>query len=62
MLRDEFRSGRLEAATSKAAALEELCDRLKFEPEAAAAIHKALFTERIESFLEDNQLTGVCCS
>lgn len=59
LLRDEFRSGRLEAAPSKAAALEELCDRLKFEPDAASAIHKALFTERIESFLEDNQLTGV---
>lgn len=57
-MREEFKSGRLEAAPSKAAALEQLCDRLKFEPEAASAIHKALFTERIETFLEDAIITG----
>lgn len=59
LLREEFKSGRLEAAPSKAAALEQLCDRLKFEPDAASAIHKALFTERMETFLEDAHITGV---
>lgn len=60
LLREEFKSGRLEAAPSKAAALELLCERLKFEPDAASAIHKALFTERLETFLEDSLITGMC--
>ena len=58
LLREEFKSGRLQAAPSKAAALEQLCERLKFEPDAATAINKALFTERMETFLEDAKITG----
>ena len=57
-MREEFRSGRLAAASSKAAALQALCDRLKFDPNEAAAINRDLFTERIETFLEDEKLTG----
>jgi hypothetical protein len=58
LLREEFRSGRLAAAQSKAAALQALCERLKFDPNDAAAINRDLFTERIETFLEDEKLTG----
>ena len=67
LLREEFRSGRLAAAPSKAAALQALCEKLKFDADEAASINRDLFTERIETFLEDEKLTGaqicyICCT
>jgi Chloroplast envelope transporter len=58
LLREEFKSGRLDAAESKAMVLQSLCDRLKFEPEAAAEIHEGIFRDRLEQFLADKVITG----
>ena len=58
LLRDEFRSGRLAAAPKKAEALQDLCDRLGYDGEAALEVHKGIFTERIETFLADKKLSG----
>lgn len=54
-LRDEFRSGRLEKAPKKAQALQALCDGLGYDPEAAVSVHKGIFIERIESFLNEKK-------
>ncbi|KAK9839292.1 hypothetical protein WJX81_005958 [Elliptochloris bilobata] len=51
LLREEFTSGRLDAAASKAAVLGELCERLGFDAEAAAALHRQLYRERLEALL-----------
>jgi Chloroplast envelope transporter len=58
LLREEFRSGRLEAASSKAAVLSDLCDRLKYDQDAATEVHKGIYTERLETFLEDGTVSG----
>jgi len=58
LLREEFRSGRLEQASSKAAVLSDLCDRLKYDSDAATEVHKGIYTERIESFLEKKTISG----
>jgi methionyl-tRNA synthetase len=58
LLREQFRSGRLEAASSKAAVLSDLCDRLQYDPDAATEVHKGIYTERIETFLEDKTISG----
>jgi Chloroplast envelope transporter len=58
LLRDEFRSGRLEAAGSKAAVLSDLCDRLGYDQDAATEVHKGIYTERIETFLKDSKISG----
>lgn len=58
MLREEFRSGRLKAAPKKAEVLQNLCDRLGYDSEAALDVHKSIFTERIETFLVKQHLTG----
>ena len=58
LLREEFQSGRLKSAASKAELLEDLCERLKYDPDAATEVHKGIYTERIEKFLEDEKLTG----
>ena len=58
LLREEFRSGRLEAAESKAAMLSDLCDRLKYDQDAAVEVHKGIYTERIETFLKDSKISG----
>ncbi len=60
LLREEFTSGRLDAAPSKAAVLGELCERLGFDSEAAAALHRQLYRERLEALLaaDKNRITG----
>jgi hypothetical protein len=58
MLREEVTSGRLAAAESKAQLLEGLCDRLNFDAEAAAALHKSLYRQKLETLLEKKQLSG----
>ena len=62
LLREEFRSGRLEAAESKAAMLSDLCDRLKYDQDAATEVHKGIYTERIETFLKDSKISGAARS
>ena len=48
-------SGRLDAAPSKAAVLQQLCERLKFNPEAASALHKSLYRQKIDQILEQKK-------
>jgi hypothetical protein len=58
LLREQFRNGRLDAATSKAEVLEELCDKLNFDPDAAAALHKQLYREKLLSVVADKKISG----
>ena len=58
MLREQFNNGRLDAAASKAEVLEELCDNLNFDPDAAAALHKQLYRERLMSVVADKKISG----
>ena len=58
LLREQFRNGRLDAATSKAEVLEELCDELNFDADAAAALHKQLYREKLLSVVADKKISG----
>ncbi len=58
LLREEFTSGRLDAAPSKAAVLGELCERLGFDAEAAAGLHRQLYRERLEALLAEDKRIG----
>ncbi|KAK9829243.1 hypothetical protein WJX72_004725 [[Myrmecia] bisecta] len=57
LLREEVTSGRLDAAPSKAAVLEQLCEKLRFSPEAAGALHKNLYKQKLDTLLEKRKLT-----
>ncbi|CAL8468289.1 g7829 [Coccomyxa elongata] len=57
LLREEFASGRLDAAPSKAEVLGQLCDRLNFDDEAAAQLHKQLYSEKLTSLVEKKKIT-----
>lgn len=58
LLRGEFTSGRLEAAPSKAAVLAELCERVRFDDEAAKALHASIYRQKLTNLLEKKKLTG----
>lgn len=58
VLRDEVTSGRLDAAPSKAEVLAGLCDKLGFDPDAASALHKQLYKQKLDSLLSKKHLTG----
>ena len=58
LLREQFKNGRLDAATSKAEVLEELCDKLNFDADAAAALHKQLYREKLTSVVADKKISG----
>jgi hypothetical protein len=55
-LRDEFASGRLENASSKASVLNELCYRLGMSLDVALKINKEILKQRFEQFLEKGSL------
>ncbi|KAK9915263.1 hypothetical protein WJX75_006851 [Coccomyxa subellipsoidea] len=57
MLKELFTNGKLEAAPSKAEVLGDLCDRLNFDGEAAAQLHKQLYREKLTSLVEKKKLT-----
>eukprot|EP00891_Asterochloris_glomerata_P003309 jgi/Astpho2/3309/fgenesh1_pg.00054_%23_10_t len=57
LLREEVTSGRLDAAPSKAAVLQGLCDTVKLQPEVAQALHKSLYKQKLDSLLEDKKLS-----
>ena len=65
LLREEVNSGRLDAAPSKAAVLDDLCTRLHFDVETAGALHRQLYRQKLDSLLEKKSLTGTimqrCC-
>ena len=58
MLREEVTSGRLDAAESKAKVLQGLCEQLKFDPEAAGALHRSLYRQKLDSVLEEKKKIG----
>lgn len=58
LLREQFRNGRLDAATSKAEILEELCDKLNFDPDSAGALHKQLYREKLMSVVTEKKISG----
>lgn len=62
LLREEVSSGRLDKAPSKADVLAELCNRLNFDPDAASALHKQLYRQKLDSLLEKKSLTGTAQS
>lgn len=51
-------SGRLDNAPSKADVLADLCNKLNFDPDAASALHKQLYRQKLDSLLEKKRLTG----
>ena len=51
-------SGKLDQAASKADVLAEMCNSLNFDPDAASALHKQLYRQKIDSLLEKKHLTG----
>ena len=53
-------SGRLDQATSKAAVLQQLCDRLKFNPEAAGSLHRSLYRQKMDDVLKNHQKNHWC--
>lgn len=48
----------MDAAPSKAEVLGQLCDRLNFDDEAAAQLHKQLYREKLSSLVEKKKITG----
>ena len=39
--------------------LQQLCERLKFNPEAASALHKSLYRQKVDQILEEKKkITG----
>ena len=58
LLREAFTSGRLDEAPSKAEVLGDLCDQLAFDSEAAAALHRQLYREKLTALAEKKKLTG----
>ena len=58
MLREQFNNGRLDGAASKAEILEELCEKLNFDPDAAASLHTQLYREKLTSVVADKKISG----
>ncbi|KAK9831616.1 hypothetical protein WJX74_002584 [Apatococcus lobatus] len=57
LLREAVSSKQIDQVTSPAAFLQDLCDRLRFDGEAAQALHKQIFQTRIQNFLEDKKIS-----
>lgn len=57
LLREEFTSGRLDAAPSKADVLSELVDKMRFDADAAKALHESLYRQKLATLLEKKRLT-----
>ncbi|KAL2899358.1 hypothetical protein RDABS01_024440 [Bienertia sinuspersici] len=57
LLGQAFSSGELEAADSKAAYLQKLCDQLHFDPERASAIHEEIYRQKLQQCLADGDLS-----
>ncbi|XP_010256257.1 PREDICTED: protein TIC110, chloroplastic-like [Nelumbo nucifera] len=50
-------SGELEAADSKAAYLQNLCDELYFDPEKASGIHEEIYRQKLQQSVADGELS-----
>ncbi|KAL8129877.1 hypothetical protein V2J09_019032 [Rumex salicifolius] len=56
-LAQAFSGGELEAADSKASFLQNLCDRLRFDPEKASGIHEEIYRQKLQQFVADGKLS-----
>ncbi|KAL9236764.1 hypothetical protein vseg_011398 [Gypsophila vaccaria] len=57
MLGQAVSSGSLEAAESKAAFLQKLCDQLRFDPLKASGIHEEIYRQKLQQCLSDGELS-----
>lgn len=57
LLREEFTSGRLESASSKAEILGELVDKIRWDADAAMELNHSLYRQKLSSLLEKKHLT-----
>lgn len=57
LLAEAVSGGALERAPSKAEFLEDLCDRLQFDPELAAKVHEAIYRQKLEQCVKDKTLS-----
>ncbi|PNW77802.1 hypothetical protein CHLRE_10g452450v5 [Chlamydomonas reinhardtii] len=58
LLKEEVTSGRLDAAGSPASVLQQLCDKVRFRPEAALELHRQLYKAKMASLLESRRGRG----
>ncbi|XP_042373930.1 protein TIC110, chloroplastic-like [Zingiber officinale] len=52
-----FSGGDLDAAPSKAAYLQNLCEDLHFDPNNASKIHEEIYRQKLQQFVEDGELS-----
>ncbi|KAK9681905.1 hypothetical protein RND81_10G035800 [Saponaria officinalis] len=57
LLAQSVSNGSLEAAESKAAFLQKLCDQLRFEPQKASEIHEEIYRQKLQQCLADGELS-----
>eukprot|EP01025_Chloroclados_australasicus_P017172 TRINITY_DN18743_c1_g1_i1.p1 TRINITY_DN18743_c1_g1~~TRINITY_DN18743_c1_g1_i1.p1 ORF type:complete len:1134 (-),score=210.36 TRINITY_DN18743_c1_g1_i1:514-3858(-) len=57
MLREEFTSGRLDAAPEKGVILNELIQKIRFDGPTALDLHMSLYRQKLESVLENQVIT-----
>lgn len=57
LLSQAVSSGDLEAADSKAAFLQNLCDQLRFDPQKASEIHEEIYRQKLQQCLDDGELS-----
>lgn len=57
LLAQAVTSGDLEAADSKAAFLQNLCDQLRFDPQKASEIHQEIYRQKLQQCLVDGELS-----
>ncbi|XP_057953310.1 protein TIC110, chloroplastic [Malania oleifera] len=56
-LAQSFSGGDLEAADSKAAFLQNLCDELHFDPQKASEIHEEIYRQKLQQSVTDGELS-----
>ncbi|KAI7727898.1 hypothetical protein M8C21_010187 [Ambrosia artemisiifolia] len=56
-LAESVTGGALEAADSKAAFLQNLCEELHFDPEKAIEIHEAIYRQNLQQYVNDGELS-----
>ncbi|KAJ0547432.1 hypothetical protein HanOQP8_Chr08g0291311 [Helianthus annuus] len=56
-LAESVTGGALEAAESKAAFLQNLCEELHFDPEKAIEIHEAIYRQNLQQYVNDGELS-----
>ncbi|GAB4824285.1 hypothetical protein Ancab_007172 [Ancistrocladus abbreviatus] len=56
LLAQAVSSGELEAADSKAAFLQNLCDQLRFDPQNASDIHEEIYRQKLQQCVADGEL------